>query len=61
MSITPNHGVSHTSSTTKRISGTKGRPNDTRIRKLISAMKPPIMKMSPWAKLIMPTMPYTMV
>jgi hypothetical protein len=46
-----------TSSTISRITGTKVRPIETRIRNEISAMKPPIMKMSPWAKLIMPTMP----
>jgi len=32
-------------------------PNETSTRNEISAMKPPIMKISPWAKLIMPTMP----
>ena len=39
------------------MSGTKVMPNETKIRKAISEMNPPIMKMSPWAKLIMPTMP----
>ena len=46
-----------TSNTIKRIRGTAVSPNDTSTRNKISAMKPPIMKMSPWAKLIMPTMP----
>ncbi len=46
-----------TSSTSSSSTGTAVMPNDTKIRKAISEMKPPIMKMSPWAKLIMPTMP----
>ncbi|MHC2315382.1 hypothetical protein ACVIHC_002428 [Bradyrhizobium diazoefficiens] len=46
-----------TSSTTSRITGIAVRPSEIRIRKVIRAMKPPIMKTSPWAKLIMPTMP----
>ena len=46
-----------TRSTIRRITGIAVRPNETSTRNEISAMKPPIMKMSPWAKLIMPTMP----
>ncbi len=46
-----------TSSTTSRITGTMVSPNDTSTRNVMRAIKPPIMKISPWAKLIMPTMP----
>jgi len=46
-----------TSSTISRITGTAVKPNETRTRNEISAMNPPIMKMSPCAKLIIPTMP----
>ncbi|CKX40781.1 Uncharacterised protein [Mycobacterium tuberculosis] len=43
------------------MTGTVVRPIETRMRKVMRAIKPPIMKISPWAKLIMPTMPYTIV
>ena len=44
-------------STRTRASGTKVSPRLIKRRKAISAMKAPTMKMSPWAKLIMPMMP----
>ena len=43
--------------TRTRTNGTAVMPIEVISRKVISAMKAPIMKMSPWAKFIMPMMP----
>ena len=44
-------------STSTKASGISVTPRLISSRKAISAMKAPTMKMSPWAKLIMPMMP----
>ena len=45
------------SSTRMIATGAEPMPSMPQIRKPISEMKAPIMKTSPWAKLIMPMMP----
>jgi len=44
-------------STSSSTSGMKVTPSEISTRNAIIAMKPPVMKTSPWAKLIMPMMP----
>ena len=51
-----------TTSTMRNASGREAMPKTwVRTRKISSAMKADSMNTSPWAKLIMPMMPYTIV